>query len=241
MTRTTLMAAFAGLVLQGSLSPALSGSPESFHRPSGLPSGHQSIKKEMFGARASGIRDSSLKSTIVISRDSQSPCTDSITLFIDRNNVGRLLNADKAEIKVPPGEHFIILNKDEKYYIGKVECPPYSLVAVSYSFPFPVQKFVFLSVDVIPGNEQATYLEYKQYAVPDGRAQEPAPVFYGNGNILMSQHLYKSLTSFFYDGQRFVDMADERNRAMNNMGINHFPSEPFFPPSAPPPVPKSYR
>ena len=107
MNKTALMAAIVNLVFQGSLSMALCGSPESFHRPSGLPSG--------------------------------------------------------------------------------------------------------------------------QYWESGGGSRETTLVFYGNGNPLMNQKLFNSLTSSFNNGQKFVNMEYERNKASELFGPAAQPSfQPMF-------------
>jgi hypothetical protein len=217
MSKFVLFAAVSGLVFQGSLSLAMCGSPDSFHRPAGLGSQNQPRNYVPFRERASGIQDSALNCLVIISRDYRSPASDSVTIFIDRNNVGTIPNAGKFRFKVPPGQHFFILSLEDQYYIDRVAFVPYGAVVVSYSFPFPVQDSVFLYAVSLTGEEQSTYMENEQYRESFGNAKETAPVFYGNGNLLMSRKLFNSLTSSYYNGQKVVNLEYDRKKALELM------------------------
>ncbi|HUI94029.1 MAG TPA: hypothetical protein VLX68_17455 [Chitinivibrionales bacterium] len=152
-----------------------------------------------------------LNSTVFISVDPKSAASDSIILYVDRNNVGQIEKPGSYAFRIPSGEHFVILNVGEQYYTDHLTFDPDGKKAVSVSFPFPADDDKFLRSVSLSGAEMPRDILGERFSEKENA---PVSLTYGNGNLLMNERLFNGLTASFSEGKRFVNLQEESDEIL---------------------------
>jgi hypothetical protein len=194
-----LLAACIVFISNSFLCVAHCDSPAPIHTPAGVRSAHQPYNFKGVCEKESGIQDTALKSTLILSTDPRNSSGDSLTLFIDRNTIGTVSNKGTYRIRVLPGKHFIIFNLSGYYYIDRVDFVPFWTMQVTVTLPPAAKDTQFLSATTIPDNGQSIYSPNPSIC--------GTSLFFGNGNFLMNPQIFKKLTSLYFSGEKVIDMT----------------------------------